>query len=159
VDFFSSIRKTFTFSSKSKGEEFFRKLLFNFGQIIAKSDARTLARRVHLKTPLQIFSAGPVYQSYAGLGSAEISSEFDSLSSPTVNNNYTLITDYRVSCEGLFFFLSFLLKCLHLLTFLYLLSCVMAFCQENVFSPLLPFAEWLFERLGQRGLRHSPRGC
>lgn len=99
VKFFSAISKTFTFSSKAKGDEFFRKLVFNFGQIIGKSDVRTLSRTVALKTPLQIYAAGPIYQAYAGLGFTELLPDFDALSD-TGDGNITVVTNHLVSAEG-----------------------------------------------------------
>jgi len=99
VKFFSAISKTFTFSSKVKGDEFFRKLVFNFGQILGKSDIRTLSRTVALRTPLQHYAAGQIYQAYAGLGFTKLLPEFYALAD-TGGGNITVVTNHPVSAEG-----------------------------------------------------------
>ncbi|OFY83186.1 MAG: hypothetical protein A3F72_21480 [Bacteroidetes bacterium RIFCSPLOWO2_12_FULL_35_15] len=96
IDFLNTIQRLYADRDEKEALSIGKNFLFDISHEIGKNDARNFSEKMHLQTPLDKFSAGPVHFAYAGWAYVDILSE----SHPSIDENFYLIYQYPFSFEA-----------------------------------------------------------
>ena len=96
VEFVEMVMKLYQDQGRALAHSVANNLLFDLAHAIAKADARSFQQKMHVNSPIENLSAGPIQFAYAGWAFVDISPE----SRPSPDDDYFLIYDHPYSFES-----------------------------------------------------------